>query len=349
MNTFIKIAGIPICLKDIDFLGSLNSIEMDLLEPFIIKSNSYRLSDRRLFLIKPIMIRNADTRKGCKVNPKFFKTTASFFPKYDDKRFKEAFRYFKDIYLPFSLNRNGLKKRKLITMFRDANTSDRGNIILGSLGCVISDRNFKEAYIIYLDRKSYPDFISYRFLYNLNILKLVLKGILNSKRDGIMLHASSIKRHGCGYTFVGRSSSGKSTVIELLDSKKVFSDDITIIRKVNSKYKIFPSPWWNYENELKTRQKRHAVPLQAIFFIKKARKTAMRRLGFIESMQKLLFSDHRFQQLGCFDDKAGLKRIYLFSKNLLEEIPSFELKVKKGSDFQGEFETLLEDCLKNLQ
>lgn len=329
MNTFFNIAGLQICLEDTGFLESLNEIELNLLKPFVVENNQRRKPGKELFTVKPIMIGNARLCKGCKIDPQILKTIRDFFSKHDKGNFEEAFKFFRNIYPNFCLNKS----------------AKRDNIIISPLAFVLSDNRRRNIYMVYLDRANYAKHMPFKFLYNLNVLKLILKSILNSRGDGIMLHASSMERHGHGYVFMGPGGSGKSTVINLIAPKKVFSDDISIARKAGSGYKIFPSPWWNYDNYKDKLNRGTPAPLRAIFFIKKAKKTTMKRLNYKDALEALIYSDKEFQQVGFHDNKAGIKNFYLFSQDLLKKIPAFELKVKKWPGFGNEFNKLVKNHL----
>lgn len=85
------------------------------------------------------------------------------------------------------------------------------------------------------------------------VLKKALYALLEKNR-GFVIHSSSVKIGRTAYIFMGKSGAGKSTIAQLLDKKyQALSDDITFLRKINSKYYIFQTPfrekaWWIKKN-----------------------------------------------------------------------------------------------------
>ena len=81
------------------------------------------------------------------------------------------------------------------------------------------------------------------------ILKEVLFSLLKGAH-GFAIHSSTIEVDGKAYLFLGPSGAGKSTIAELLYRKyRVLNDDITMLRRIGSKYYAFQTPfiekvWW---------------------------------------------------------------------------------------------------------
>lgn len=91
-----------------------------------------------------------------------------------------------------------------------------------------------------------------------------------SPYDTLMTHSSVIMNEGCGYMFLGRSGTGKSTHSRLwlnnIDGSVLLNDDNPVIRLVDGMPYVFGTPWSGktpcYKNE--------AVPLKAIVRLSQA-------------------------------------------------------------------------------
>lgn len=97
-----------------------------------------------------------------------------------------------------------------------------------------------------------------------NVLLMILK-----RNGGFGIHASCAKVGGNAYLFLAESGGGKSTSTELLkDEFPTLNDDITLIRKLGSKYYVFQTPfiekpWW-------IRKSSKLYPVGKIFFLHKS-------------------------------------------------------------------------------
>jgi len=107
---------------------------------------------------------------------------------------------------------------------------------------------------------------------NLNQLETVLKHILLlllKTNGGFGIHASVANVNNKAYLFLGESGAGKSTTVELIKDKfTTINDDITLIKKIGTKYYVFQTPfiekpWW-----IKKTQKLY--PIDKIFFLHKS-------------------------------------------------------------------------------
>jgi hypothetical protein len=76
------------------------------------------------------------------------------------------------------------------------------------------------------------------FLRNTYTLLVALGG------KGVALHAVGVVKDEEVYIFIGPSKAGKSTVARLSQDKVVLSDDLIMIKKVDSEFKVFPAPYW---------------------------------------------------------------------------------------------------------
>lgn len=223
-----------------------------------------------------------------------------------------------------------------------ANDNNNKEIISNKRSLLIFDRQNRSC-DVYYQKLRISKFSSYykKWFYNLNILKLLWRIILNSKGNGIVIHASSIEYNGSGYIFIGPSGSGKTTVTKLLNPDRILSDDTTVIVHTKGAYHLFANPWWNSNPKVRISEPERPVPLKAIFTINKSGRTDMRKLDYKKSLMALIASDVSSPSIGFLSSTPVAKHFYLFSQELMSRIPIFEISVKKSKMFKEEFETLL--------
>lgn len=347
MAAKIQIARVPIFLKNVNFLKILNPTEAHLIKPFLKQGAPANNFKKRGFLVDLKAIRNIKRPKDFKVSPELIKKIQSIFFNTNEKMFKNIFLIFAKRLLIFYLIDTQENKRRFVNLLND--TNDYSKLILNPYSCVIFNGRLRKADIVYMpvsirDQKSEL----YSWPYHLNMLKLFFRMALNYRRDGILLHASSVEIGSQGFVFIGPGNSGKSTVARMLKPDRVFSDETAVIRKINNVYKIFSNPWWNGDNamNIKINNPQKPAQLKAIFFIKKSEKTRLRRLKFKEALATLIYRDRSFQQAGFCDNKIGIKEFYTFSQDLLKNIPAFELNIKKGRRFKEKFAVLIKGVFK---
>ena len=317
---FLKIAKIGIAIQSRDLLSIMDEPEKRLLKPFLThpKSDKDYFSVNAGFVCEDMKINNQNAIF-------LLKKIRRDFPYRTSSAAKATLRFFKNNWLPFL--KNNIDKDCLLIMtpysfFIFNKKLRRCNILL------------KKSKILF--RKSALP----AYLHFLATLKILFRFILSSRNNGILLHASSFKNKGSGYVFMGSSGYGKSTIVKMLGVENALSDDATIIEKIGKKYLIFATPW-NRSCSIKMRALRNGAVLKAIFLIEKSDKTEIKKIGYKEALEELLYSDNPFQQIGFFDNKSGIKGFYLFSENMIRQIPVFKLYIKKHEGFKKEFKNLL--------
>lgn len=312
-NLLVNITNIPILIKGKDFLNTLSPMEANLIRPFI--KTQGQAQRKKPFLVNIKELDGLKPIKTPEISLKFKKILESNFTQ-NKITFELAFRDFVKNLYPCIVNLEGL--------FEDG----KYRIIINKGHILIFNTKSSSLDIYYRKNKS-PSLI--------NFLRLLLKVILDSKKDGIMLHASSVEYEDSGYVFIGHSGSGKSTIARMLGKEKILSDDITVIKRENDSYKIFPNPWWNPGEDIDISEPYKPAHLKVLFFITKSKKTSLRRLSYKETIGKLIYGDRGFHQYGLFDNKSNSKNFYLFCYNLISSVPVFELNVNKGRGFKKEF------------
>ena len=348
MSSLINIAEIPILIKNRGFLSSLRPAELDLLSPFIRSGGGAVLKEKPFLANIKIIANCGGSTKKLTGNAEVFKKINSIFPDDNGGQFKKKiFNPSLKKILLFYLAENKLRRKRLANLLES--DADYNKMIVGNYSFLIFDKKYRrfDLYYSLSDLPQSQEPIFSKFPYNLNVLRLLVRAVFNSSADGAILHASCVERNGLGYAFVGPGNSGKSTVVKMLHPDRILSDDTAIIRKINNAYKIYPTPWWNSYNGVNIKEPASPARLKAVFFIRKAKKTEMRRLGHKESLSMLIYGDNEFQQTGFLDNKTGIKNFYLFSQQLIGDIPFFQLEIRKGHSFRKEFYSLVRDYLKN--
>jgi hypothetical protein len=343
MSALFKVAGIPILIRGEGFLDSLSDLEAALIKPFIKGTKATAALKERAFSVDIKVIDRIGLRRNAKLDYKLIEKMKSVFSG-NGSRFQAVFNIFATKNLPCYLTDSSVKQRLLAGLF-NADT-DCNKLMISQDSFLLFNRSQRHCDIYYTPPKLPKELqrLSDVRPYKLNVLRLFLRMVMNLKNDGISLHASSLEDRGFGYVFIGPSGAGKTTVAELLHPARILSDDTAIIRKINNVYKIFPNPWCN--DGIKIKYPMKGATLRGIFFIQQAGNTNIKRLNYKEALSKLIYDDHPFQQYGFFDNRTGIRNFYLFSQELIQRIPVFELKVKRSGRFKQEFQRLLSKNLK---
>lgn len=321
MTLLVKIADIPILIKSDGFLEALDSAEINLIKPFI--KNTKLDQKKRILLVNIKELHGSNPVKTTpRINSEFRKKLELNFTQ-NKATFEPALRDFLANLYAYVVNKH-IAEKTLLNIFKH-NTH---RIIINKGSFFIFNPKLLSVDIYY--KKTESPFL-------LNFLMLAMRIVLNSKKEGIMLHASSIECERSGYVFIGPSGSGKSTILKMLKPERALCDDIAVIKKENGKYKIFANPWWNMKEDIDIINPHKPVRLKALFFITKANKTSFKRLSYKEALGRLIYQDKGFSQCGLFDNKIGDKNSYLFCHNLIQNIPVFEVQVDKNREFKKEF------------
>lgn len=138
----------------------------------------------------------------------------------------------------------------------------------------VTDRNFiktvshrNEYYMHYLRTEksrliTYYDCLNFHLVFRYALQKLL------SDNYGFFLHASAIAQGSHASLFLGKSSSGKSSVIKLLRDKfSVLADDSMIVRSSRKSILLYQAPFLEKESWIQQSKKRYF--LRNIFLLKK--------------------------------------------------------------------------------
>ena len=94
-------------------------------------------------------------------------------------------------------------------------------------------------------------------VFGLNNMLMVAYAFSSAYKDTLMMHSSVVTKDGCGYLFLGKSGTGKSTHTSLwlrnIEGTSLLNDDNPVVRIVDKKAYVYGSPWSGklpcYKNE----------------------------------------------------------------------------------------------------
>ncbi len=134
-----------------------------------------------------------------------------------------------------------------------------------------------------------------------------------------MVHACGIINKEKGLLFCGASGKGKSTLANFWireNRAAVLSDDRIIIRRKESQFWIFGTPWHGDSKTFSPEK----VQLERIFFLNHARENKVVRTKRTEAAAKLLVCS-----FPTFWDKKGMEFTLGFIDELTREVPCYDL------------------------
>lgn len=156
-----------------------------------------------------------------------------------------------------------------------------------------------------------------------DFLQVLLINYLAQRNTGIFIHAIGVKDlDGKGLLFAGKSGCGKTTTAKLwhkYSKAMVLNDDRIIVRKLNSKFFIYGSPWHGeFSDYLASRIE--SAPLRKVFFIHHAPCNTVREVSPKQAFNLLypaLFP--------TFWNKEYLENIVSFSQDLINNVSCYSL------------------------
>lgn len=316
-------------IRDNRYFNILNHAERILLKPFLIKSLPEKIKQNNSYIkLNIVYINDAEPKMPPKINISILKKIRALFPRKLPQETRDIIKY---------LFRRNSKLYPAISRIKEIiKSSVNIHMVLTTKIMLIFDSSSKNCIIFIRESliKNPPP--SYRFYF----LKFLLHSVLHCENSGILLHASSISIDNRGYTFIGKSGTGKTTITELIRSGEILSDDVTIIKHAKNRYMLYHSPWKNINNISACRNPMKPYELRAIFFIKQAKKTVLKRIKYTESLKKIM-QEHRLSQRIFAQDKESISSFYKFALCLLKKVPAFILYFKKEDEFENKFKRCL--------
>jgi hypothetical protein len=157
------------------------------------------------------------------------------------------------------------------------------------------------------------------------LLRNMFTLLLLFKENAVIFHAAAIVREERVYIFLGHSGSGKSTVSELSDDCAVLSDDMTVVRRVNGSYRVFPSPFW-LDMQRGERENR-GYKIGGIFTLVQDEETYLKKIPPSQALADIFTVPHIPAEL------QPVQKLFDSFSNILEEHDLYELHFKKDKSF----------------
>jgi hypothetical protein len=323
MSCVLRIANIFFEIKDKRFPDILGPAERKLLKPFLLKRLPHKMIGQKEHIkVRIIYIDDLGPEAPLKPEISTLKKIRTIFPRDLIRENRGCLQY---LFSKDSKLRPAIPGIRNI-MRRNANIYMVVNIKLA----VVFDKASRNCTVFIRESIINNPRSAYRFYF----LKFLLRVVLGSDSEGALFHASSIGVGGRGHIFIGRSGSGKTTMTELLNSRDILSDDMTIIKRDRERYMAYSTPWQNM-NKPSLSVKPYEVG--GLFFIKKGKKTVLKRITYIESLRRTIREDASLRRTMFTLDKRCIANYYQFVSSLLKEKPAFLLHVKKDPSFDGKF------------
>lgn len=151
----------------------------------------------------------------------------------------------------------------------------------------------------------------------------------------MLLHAAILEYDGCGYAFLGRSGTGKSTHTGLwlkhVNGSKIVNGDKPILEYKDGEFIAYGTPWMGKEGL----GYNTGVPLKGLCFLEQAKENAVKKLTPAEAASRV-FLQILFPQ----DEKNAALTLELTDK-LVSEISCYLLKCDISEEaVQKSFEAL---------
>ncbi len=162
----------------------------------------------------------------------------------------------------------------------------------------------------------YEDYSHFSFFFNFIVQLFVLQqGI-------ILLHASSVEKGQKGYVFAGPSGIGKTTIIKNIEPTHIYSNDVTILKKLRDNYVLLCSPFDRFFSASKKQ-----IKLEKIFFLRQAKKTSVKDLSHSKGYESLLKNSIFYYFLDTIVVKGKKKRLNNDFADI--KIPDYSLLMQK--------------------
>jgi hypothetical protein len=166
----------------------------------------------------------------------------------------------------------------------------------------------------------------------------ILIAQLLADREGVYLHSGAVILEGAGLMFVGHSSAGKSTTMNMLkDRAEILCDDRNIARHYPDGFRVFGT--WSHGEVSKVSGS--SAPLKAILFLKQSENN---RLIPLEDKK-----DIRFRLIACLIKPFMTVKWWDKSMDVIEkiadEVPCYEMEFDKSGAIVQELVKLVEGQL----
>lgn len=201
------------------------------------------------------------------------------------------------------------------------------------LWTVKSSHNFEESFIYCNYDNDTSSLITSVVLHH--TLRFLMQLILVDNL-GMLVHSAGGTFQGKGVVFPAVSGGGKSTFARLLSSSpesRFFTDDRSIIRKIDGKWLAYGTPWPG-EEEIARNDK---APLAALVFLSHGDRNEIIPIDSQQALQRLI----QVSSIHWFDAKRVNKSMD-FLEQIIEEVPLYELRFLPNSIASMSFDKFID-------
>jgi len=168
-------------------------------------------------------------------------------------------------------------------------------------------------------------FTGVRHEYALDSLLRMLLSWKLLPETGFLLHAATVIRNGKAYVFFGRSGAGKSTVASLSPSGSVFTDEISLLKRVDGEWRAFGTPFWG---DFRADGTNCSASLAGIFRLLQSPQNRVEALRPAELLKALL------PCVLFFSSRVGdHQRLLEILAATSREVPGYNLQFQKNRSF----------------
>jgi hypothetical protein len=149
-----------------------------------------------------------------------------------------------------------------------------------------------------------------------------------SNRNGLIFHSSGIIYSGHGLLFVGRSGTGKTTIVRLFPKvSKLLSEDRVIVRNTGPQHQIFGT--WFHDFSVDTVP--GPAPLRAIFMLNQSGENKIKKIDKTSHAVELLAPC----LVKPIETKEWWKKSLDTMEKLAGSVPIYQLFFDKSGDIVG--------------
>lgn len=162
-------------------------------------------------------------------------------------------------------------------------------------------------------------------------LQFLINHYLISNKKGILMHASAIRDSRGGLVFMGKSGSGKTTILRftnLISNKiKILNDERILIKKIDNKFKVYHNPWHGNRFQAPVNHTQ-GVDLKSLYLIRQSRKNKITRLRPAEAIEGIIKNTFI-----SFNSQESRNFVISLSQELANSIPCYLLEFKQDHSF----------------
>lgn len=123
-------------------------------------------------------------------------------------------------------------------------------------------------------------------LFSLMAFIRLIVSVIIIDRGGLAIHSAGILKNNRAYIFSGPSGHGKSTIVKLTDNPRLFSDEVTLVRKDESGiFKVHHSP---FRSEFHTESLDSTGKIAGMFFLQQDSSVYLESLPKTQALIKML-------------------------------------------------------------